>query len=240
VTDRTAAATNSAAESYGRLLSLASHEFRTPASVVGGYLRMLLRDTESALSDRQKHMIEEAEKSCARMVALLAEMSDLGKLEAGTAPMSRAEFDVFSAIGELAPSVLESSDRGVKLDVRGAGSGARINGDAARIKDAFASLFRAVLREQPASCNVAVERRLNGGTAAVAVANEAELDQIWAAPESPFNEHRGGLGLALPIARRVIEYHGGSIASVFVPRPAGPSTTPAGAILVRFELEPRS
>ena len=32
-------------DSYPQLLSLAVHEFRTPASVVGGYLRMLQRDT---------------------------------------------------------------------------------------------------------------------------------------------------------------------------------------------------
>ncbi|HEX4347657.1 MAG TPA: HAMP domain-containing sensor histidine kinase [Vicinamibacterales bacterium] len=221
------------------LLSLASHEFRTPASVVGGYLRMLMRDTESGLNDRQKHMIEEAEKSCARMVALLAEMSDLGKLEAGTAPMSRTDFDLFTAISALAPSVLESSDRGVTLDLRGANSGARLTGDADRIRDAFAALFRAVLREQPASCRVVVDRRVIGPTAEVAIGHEDELDQIWNTDASPFNEHRGGLGLALPIARRVIEHHGGSISSVFVPRPAGPSQAPAGAILVRFELEPR-
>ena len=56
-------------ESYARLLSLAVHEFRTPASVVGGYLRMLQRDGDQPLSDRQRKMIDEAEKSCARLVA---------------------------------------------------------------------------------------------------------------------------------------------------------------------------
>ena len=66
-------------DSYPQLLSLAVHEFRTPASVVGGYLRMLQRDTESTLSDRQRKMIDEAEKSCARLVAIVAELSDVGE-----------------------------------------------------------------------------------------------------------------------------------------------------------------
>ena len=68
----------SSTERYTDLLSLAVHEFRTPASVVGGYLRMLLRDADQPLTDRQRKMIEEAEKSCARLVALIAEMSDIG------------------------------------------------------------------------------------------------------------------------------------------------------------------
>lgn len=229
---------STAVASYARLLSLASHEFRTPASVVGGYLRMLVRDTDSALSERQRHMVEEAEKSCGRIVGLLGEMSELARLDSGTAVFASAPFDAFAAIGELAPSVLESSERGVHLDVRGPGSGATLVGDAARIRDAFAALFRAVLREQPASCRVAVDRRLTAGRASVAIAHEQELDQVWSAKPGPFNELRGGLGLALPIARRVIERHGGGVASVNVPHPATPSSS-AGAILVTFELEPR-
>src|SRR5437899_3493487 len=73
----------SPAAAYARLLSLAVHELRTPASVVGGYLRMLQRDTDSALTDRQRKMVDEAEKSCARMVALIAEMSEVSKSDAG-------------------------------------------------------------------------------------------------------------------------------------------------------------
>src|SRR5207245_9301164 len=66
--------------SYPPLLSLAVHEFRTPASVVGGYLRMLQRDGDG-LSDRHRRMIDEAEKSCARLVGIIAELRVIGKLE---------------------------------------------------------------------------------------------------------------------------------------------------------------
>ena len=68
---------------YPPLLSLAVHEFRTPASVVGGYLRMLQKDQDPPMSERQRQMIEEAEKSCARLVAIVAELSDIGKLDSG-------------------------------------------------------------------------------------------------------------------------------------------------------------
>ena len=59
---------------YPPLLSLAVHEFRTPASVVGGYLRMLQKDQDPPMSERQRRMIDEAEKSCARLVAIVAEL----------------------------------------------------------------------------------------------------------------------------------------------------------------------
>jgi signal transduction histidine kinase len=230
--------TSSATDNVGKLLSLVSHEFRTPASVVAGYLRMLLRDPEAQFTERQRHMIEEAEKSCSRMAGLLGELSELGRLEQGTASLGRGKVDVFSTIAELAPSVLESSERGVHLDVRGAASGAVIDGDGAKLRESLVALCRAVLREQPASCRVAVDRRLSGGSAAIAIAHEDEVEQVWAAAPTPFNEHRGGLGLLLPIARRVIERHGGRVASVSVPRPASTASS-AGGILVTFDLEPR-
>src|SRR5947207_2725150 len=82
-TRRTPGSTNTSPESYPKLISLAVHELRTPASVVGGYLRMLQREGEAALSPRQLKMVDEAAKSCARIVALIAELGDIGKMDAG-------------------------------------------------------------------------------------------------------------------------------------------------------------
>ena len=67
---------------WSRLLGLSVHEFRTPMTVVAGYIRMLLKDRAGPLSDQQRRLLEEAEKSCGRLTALLTEVSDLSNLEA--------------------------------------------------------------------------------------------------------------------------------------------------------------
>ena len=46
---------------WPRLLSLSVHEFRTPITVVAGYIRMLLKDRAGALTDQQRRLLEEAE-----------------------------------------------------------------------------------------------------------------------------------------------------------------------------------
>src|SRR5438046_8590046 len=120
-----------------RLLALAVHELRTPASVVGGYLRMLQRDTESPMSDRQRKMIDEAEKSCVRLVALIAEMSEVSKLDAGVATLTRQRLDLFPLVQDVAEGVHEAEDREVRLEVRGEAAGAEMIGDAARLRGAF-------------------------------------------------------------------------------------------------------
>src|SRR5437899_10770099 len=83
------------------LLSLAVHEFRTPASVVSGYLRMLQRDT-TPLNDRHRKMVDEAEKSCARLVALVTEMSEVSKLDAGVTALGKEPLDLFVVVEEPA------------------------------------------------------------------------------------------------------------------------------------------
>jgi signal transduction histidine kinase len=198
-----------------QLLSLAVHEFRTPASVVSGYLRMLQRDTESPLGERHRRLVDEAEKSCARLVALVAELSEVSKLDAGLITMAAERLDVFALVQEVADSVHEAEDRGVRLSVSGSAAQAMVVGDAGRLRTALGAIFRAVLREQPGSGTVVVERRVErrdaANSAILVIAPHHGVASAYEAAPAVFDEKRGGLGLALPIARRILEVHGGRI-----------------------------
>jgi signal transduction histidine kinase len=213
-------------DSYPLLLSLAVHEFRTPVGIVSGYLRMLHADT--TLSDRQRKLVDEAAKSCGRLVALIDEMSDISKLDAGLSALARQPLDLFALVGDVAGLVQEAKDREVHLEVRGESGGARLNGDATRLRSAFDAIFRAILREKPGPSTVIADRRLTSidgrASAVVVVADTATLPTASDRTPGAFDEKRGGLGFALPMARRIIEWHGGGIWS---PVPADDSSEAA-------------
>jgi two-component system, cell cycle sensor histidine kinase PleC len=198
---------------YPPLLSLAVHEFRTPASVVGGYLHMLQKDQDPPMSERQRRMIDEAEKSCARLVAIVAELSDISKLDSGGAKLAQQPLDLFSLIGKVAELMHQATDRDVHLKLSGPSDGANITGDASRLRIAFDAIFRAILRETAGPATVIAERRRDtrdGQPCAVLiVANESSVQEAYDREPGPFDDERGGMGLALPLARRVIEGHGG-------------------------------
>jgi signal transduction histidine kinase len=221
-------------ESYTQLLSLAVHEFRTPASVVGGYLRMLRGDTDVPLGQRQRRMIEEAERSCQRLVALIDELSEIQKLDADLIQLAEQGFDAFPAMAEAARTVHEVEDRSVRLVVRGEAAGAPMQGDLTRLRKAFATVFHASMREMPAGTMVVAERRIglvDGQKSAILiVADEANVQASYEAEPFPFDEKRGGLGLSLPIARRIIERHRGRIWS-----PAGSRAIAIISLPVRSE-----
>lgn len=207
-------------------LSLAVHELRTPVTVTAGYLKMLLREQAGPISEKQRHMLNEAERSCARIGALISEMSDLGKLEAGEVAVPRATFDLSALLAEVAGSMHEGEDRGIRLDVR-AGRRVPVSGDRPRLAAALKALMHLTLRERGEPGVVIVECSVlatAGDTWAVVTMGDETVtaslaEGAHAGTPPPFDEWRGGLGLALPVGRRVIEAHGGTLWSARHPGP---------------------
>ena len=203
---------------WPKLLSLAVHEFRTPITVVAGYIRMLLKDRAGPITDQQRRLLEEAEKSCGRLSALVAEMSDLSNLEGGTASMNRSTVDMRTLVTEAIAALPAMVDREVTVELQPGTDNGSVPGDATRLRAAISSLMIALRRELVTSDRLLVRvhtATLNGGPAvAVALGDEEQLPGIVAAEGSSlprFDEWRGGSGLSLAVARRVIGQHGGTL-----------------------------
>jgi len=178
---------------------------------------MLLREQAGPITDQQKKMLQEADKSCARIGALIAEMSELGKLEDGQITVPRVPFDLSALVVEVASAMHEGEDRGVRLETRVPGP-LMVEGDRTRLAAAIGALMHAALRERGEPGVIAVEcstlSDTNQSWAIVTIGDEAEAKPLAAAARTtppPFDEWRGGLGLALPVGRRVIEAHGGAL-----------------------------
>lgn len=221
-----------------RLLSLASHELRTPASVAAGYVKLLLREGEPALADHQRQLVAQAEKAIGHLVDVAVQMSELAKLEDGSASMSTEPFDLFALLANAAENVHDGEDRGVGLRLEGDAGKARLEGDPARFRAGLGALLSSVLREQPGPCTIVARcSRIDSRppSASVTIARAEDVDRVAAmpAPEAAFDELRGGMGLSLPIARRVIESHGGRIWS---PLLADADRAARGAIVLTVPL----
>ena len=202
---------------------------------------MLLRDRANPPSDMHRRLLEEAEKSCSRLSALLGELSDLSQLESGTAAYNRSDLALKTVLAEAVAALPDLTDRSLAIDLS-IDENIRVHGDAVRLRTAFVSLLHAIRREIVLSDRllVRVEMAPTPETHSIRItlaepSRIEEIERLDAGALGSFDEWRGGNGLALPNARRIIEAHGDVSSAPPKPgRPARSSFSP------RFSLESSS
>lgn len=204
------------APDWPKVLSLTVHEFRTPLTVVAGYLRMLSTDRVGPLTDTQRRVIQEAEKSCARLSTLLTEVSEVAHFHQGRVTFLQTPAALATILEGI--TVESPADRAASLVREGEVGEATVNGDAARLRQALSAVATAIAREimEDDALHVLTEIRdgAAGRHAFIAMgSNTVAGDLLSAAADTlpPFDTTRGGSGLSLVAARQVFEAHGGRL-----------------------------
>jgi len=209
-----------------QLISLITHELRSPAAVVAGYLRLLLKSSaqstlgpERKIPETAQTMIEEANRSCGRLLDLVRELGDLAGLEASDAFPSPERLDIFSLCDEVVRDAGRESGA-VTFSCAAIDRRSTIGGDRGRLKQALASFVAVLLRERgahPLEVYGFLSRQHASPRAVIALGDPGmagRRDDILANEEEAFDRWRGGTGMSLPIACRIIEAHGGSVWSL--------------------------
>jgi two-component system CheB/CheR fusion protein len=183
-------------------------------TVISGYIRMLLKDRGGALTDQQRKLLEEAEKACARLSGLVSEVSELSNLEAGTLTFNRQQTDVRAAVRGAVENLPPLNDRDVRIELALAEGPLNVSGDPVRLTQAFGSVIGALRRELVGEDSLLLAERVDPGGYRLLIGDRDALNAMDSDDDVPlFDEWRGGVGLTLPVARRIIEQHGGRIAN---------------------------
>jgi two-component system sensor histidine kinase BaeS len=200
------------------LLTLSAHELRGPVTVATGYVRFLFEGRGGALTEPQRLLLKEVEKSCGRLAALIKEMSYLSELESGIAPFNRSRTDLRALLAEAIAALTPMPDRQIDVELTTGDGTAFVVADAVRLTEALTAVFHAIRREVVASTRLLVRERIKdyrGRRASwLAIADPDQIDSLEAAATdglTTFEEWRGGCGLSLPIARRIFAVHGGAV-----------------------------
>jgi signal transduction histidine kinase len=89
-------------ESRVQLASLLSHKLRTQLGIVQGFAEMLEAGIYGAINEDQAEAVEAIQDGSTRMVALIADMLDLARLDAGQLLLSQTPFSLSKSLRELA------------------------------------------------------------------------------------------------------------------------------------------
>jgi signal transduction histidine kinase len=200
-----------------------SHELRTPLNTVIGFSKLLTQHHQRRLPD--KEIVEYAtliHDAAGHLLSVINDILDISKIQSGKYTLDAREVNVGEILAASVTSFhMMASEAHVDLNAHIASDLPAIRGDAAKLRQIFMNIISNALKFTPAHGEVEVmAQRTNSGGVLVAIRDsgvgmaEEEIDVAM----TPFGQVDGGrsrwregAGLGLPIAKALVELHGGQL-----------------------------
>ena len=193
-----------------RFLSLAAHELKTPLTSIKGFSYSLARRLEKGEPSDPRH-VQVLERQAERLHSLLEEMLEVSRIETGRFVLHQEPCELAELVEASRRSLRRlGADDGVEAQIDPA---LPLVADRERIERALTAM---VLRARGLG-PVVIEAARRDGRAELRVRWSGEplpeadrrvaLEPRWEAPQA----QRLGLGMALVIAQRAAELHGGTL-----------------------------
>jgi signal transduction histidine kinase len=199
-----------------------SHELRTPMHAILSYSQIALKKLETGGDENLKKFIGNIRISGNRLLALLNDLLDLSKLEAGKMTVDPQPGDLHQAM-DYGLTELHALIAGKKLQVKVTGAeiagAAAIPHDKNLIIQVFINLLSNAIKFSPPESKIDIEYAPAGSGLICSVTNygsaipENEMEAIFDPfIQSSMTKNRaGGTGLGLSICCRIIQAHHGEI-----------------------------
>lgn len=190
----------------------ASHELRSPLTVISGYLEALSDDED--LPSQWHGPVAQMQNQSARMNQILVELLELSRLESAGAASREESVDVAALINDVA--ALFANDEARASIGKGDLSGFRLLGKRAEIESVLVNLLSNAVRHTPTDGNITVSWQVDLTGASLVVEDSGvgiEPEHLHRLTERFFRVDRGrsrddgGVGLGLAIVKHVLARH---------------------------------
>ncbi|REC42087.1 hybrid sensor histidine kinase/response regulator [Chryseobacterium sp. 5_R23647] len=196
-------------------IALASHELKTPLTSMSAYLQILARlETDS----KNKTFVDKLQHQLKKLCALVDDLLDVSKIEAGKLHFSKDDFDLREVIEEAIDMIIHANP-GYSITFENIISKYIITGDSHRIEQVIINLLTNAIRYSPDSNRLKVylieeDNQIKVGVEdyGIGIAQE-KLQNIFSRyyRVDASNGKVSGLGIGLYICQEIVSRHNGKI-----------------------------
>jgi signal transduction histidine kinase len=203
----------------------ASHELKTPLTILRGEIETKLRDSATARADRD--FFADQLDEIARLAKIVDALTLLAKADAGQLPLSREPVRLDELVHDsFTDAQLLAAPRRILVELSACDK-TTIIGDRHRLKQLLLNLADNAIKYSPIEGQVTFALSRNNGTAELVLTNTGPgippdklprvFDRFFRG-DPAHNTAVEGCGLGLSIAQRIVSAHGGTIQLVSVPQ----------------------
>jgi PAS domain S-box-containing protein len=200
--------------------STVSHELRTPLTSIRGGLRLLENEVIPPGSAEATEIISLASNQSDRLMALIDDILDLQKIEAGQLQLKTSQISIEAIIEIVIAELTQTAkEKNTELIVN-IQSNPMVELDSNRIIQVLTNLVANAIKFSPSGSAIDVTTSLNSRGLRVTVRDNGpgiEPDKIvklfrrFQQLDSSDTRTHGGTGLGLAISKAIVEQHGGAI-----------------------------
>lgn len=224
-TQKAQATAEAASNAKSVFLASMSHDLRTPLSSIMGFTRLVRREGEKSLPQKQLANLDKVLISSEHLLTLINNILDIAKIEAGRMDTILQDVDLAALVATCINEVQPLLQNGVKIKTKINKNFPLIRTDETKVHQILSNLLSNAAKFTEAGF-IEIQAQHNEDTLVLTVMDtgigipDKYLNKIFdefRQVDSHIRNHFGGSGLGLPISRSLAELLGGTLTAVSEP-----------------------